>query len=201
MNTLQPSHVPATPSRRPKISQLIGLVLLLFVRIATAQVGTTSGTANIAATVLLTTVAKPAEGGSVIGGGTFTVGTTQVIAAVPATGYVFAGWGDGSAEMKRTVLVPAAGATYVANFVPGTATLTVSADPATGGTVVRDPDKTSYALQEKVTLTARPSTGFAFVAWKEISPLATATTTAPNTSAVNVPLLVSNANPFVVPMT
>ena len=200
MTTLQSSLRRDAPSRRLRVSQMVGLVLLFLAHVAMAQVGTVSDPANVVATSLLATAAKPVEGGSVIGGGTFPVGTTQVIAAVPAAGYVFAGWGDGSTEMKRTVLVPAAGATYVATFVPGTATLTVSADPSTGGTVVRDPDKTSYALQEKVTLTARPSTGFAFVAWKEISALATATT-APNTSAVNVPLLVSTANPFVVPMT
>lgn len=202
MNTLQPSHVRTTPPRRPIVSQMVALALLFFVRAGMAQVGTATGSVNVVATAQLAAVAKPAEGGSVIGGGSFPVGTTQVIAAVPAAGYVFAGWGDGSTEMKRTVLVPTAGASYVANFVPGSSTLSlsVSADPATGGTVGRDPDKTSYALQEKVTLTARPSTGFAFVAWKEISPLASATTS-PNTSAVNVPPLVSTANPFVVPMT
>ena len=61
-------------------------------------------------------VANPAEGGTVTGGGTYPVGSTQQLTAVPNEGWQFLSWANGSTANPREVVVPASGKTYVAKF-------------------------------------------------------------------------------------
>lgn len=80
-------------------------------------------------------VANPTQGGTVSGGGTFEVGSQQQITATPTANWNFMSWNDGSIVNPRTIIISAGGATYTANFARQTATLSVVASPATGGTV------------------------------------------------------------------
>ena len=61
-------------------------------------------------------VASPSNGGTVAGNGVYAIGSTQVVSAVAATGWQFNGWENGSIQNPRTIVVPAAGATYTAYF-------------------------------------------------------------------------------------
>lgn len=53
--------------------------------------------------------------GTVTGMGSYASGTTATLRAMPAEGYIFSGWSDGSTENPRTVTVTGY-ATYTANF-------------------------------------------------------------------------------------
>lgn len=53
--------------------------------------------------------------GTVSGMGSYASGTTATLRAMPAEGYLFSGWSDGSTENPRTVTVTG-DATYSANF-------------------------------------------------------------------------------------
>ena len=66
---------------------------------------------------LVTAVPNNAAYGSVSGSGTYTVGDTANIAAMPYNGYAFTGWADGNTDNPRLVLV-SGDTTYTANFAP-----------------------------------------------------------------------------------
>jgi hypothetical protein len=78
--------------------------------------------------VAVTVTAYPSQGGSVTGGGTYLVCSSQQISASANSGWTFTGWSDGNSSNPRTITVPSIGATYVAAFV---ANLTVSKLQAT----------------------------------------------------------------------
>lgn len=61
-------------------------------------------------------VASPADGGAVLGGGTYEIGTTQQLTAVPAPGYTFNRWSDNYVIASRPLVVPVQGGTYTATF-------------------------------------------------------------------------------------
>jgi uncharacterized repeat protein (TIGR02543 family) len=67
-------------------------------------------------TSTITVSASPSAGGSVIGSGTYPVGSQHQISANSADGWTFTGWTDGSTQNPRMITVPADGATYTANF-------------------------------------------------------------------------------------
>ncbi|MBA2744502.1 MAG: hypothetical protein H0U43_09410, partial [Chthoniobacterales bacterium] len=86
-------------------------------RTITVKSGGGSYTAKFIETAVITGEASPPEGGSVTGGGTFPVGSTQKITAVPNTSWKFSSWANGSTANPRTITVPAGGATVTGNFV------------------------------------------------------------------------------------
>jgi len=66
-------------------------------------------------TATITVQASPSNGGTVSGGGTFNVGSSQSITAGANSGWTFAGWSDGGAQ-THSVTVPATNITYTATF-------------------------------------------------------------------------------------
>jgi uncharacterized repeat protein (TIGR02543 family) len=62
---------------------------------------------------------------------------------------------------------------------PVTYTVTTTANPANGGYVTRNPDKTAYDTGEKLTLTAAAYDGYEFTGWSGSSNSTKATLTAP----------------------
>jgi trimeric autotransporter adhesin len=70
------------------------------------------------ATADITVTADPAHGGTVAGAGTYRIGSSQRISAAANSGWSFAGWSDANQQNPRTIIVPAAGAAYTANFTP-----------------------------------------------------------------------------------
>ncbi|MGA3287654.1 MAG: InlB B-repeat-containing protein [Bacteroidota bacterium] len=85
------------------------------------------------------------------------------VMAVPNTGYHFVNWGDGSTSNPRTDQHVSDNKSVTANFASTTQyTLTVT---VTNGTVVKNPDQTSYNNGTTVQLTATPATGYTFTSW------------------------------------
>jgi hypothetical protein len=79
---------------------------------------------------LITVQANPATGGTVSGGGTYTVGSSHQISATANSGWTFTGWSDGGAQ-THNITVPAGGATYTANFTAAPCTYTLSTPSVT----------------------------------------------------------------------
>ncbi len=81
----------------------------------TVPAGGATYTANFQQTATITVQANPSNGGTVNGGGTYTVGSSQQISATANTGWTFTGWSDGGAQ-THNVTVTAGGATLTAKF-------------------------------------------------------------------------------------
>ena len=67
-------------------------------------------------TALITVNANPSADGTASGGGTYTVGTSIQISATANAGFTFVSWNDSVTSNPRSIIVPAGGATYTANF-------------------------------------------------------------------------------------
>ena len=113
----------------------------------------------------ITASANPAEGGNVVGAGTYNYGATCTLSATANVGYTFDNWTqDGtivSSEASFSITVNE-DASYVANFSLNSYTITVEADPAEGGTA--DGGGT-FNHGETCTLTATPNGDYNFVNW------------------------------------
>jgi hypothetical protein len=124
-------------------------------------------TANFLSTLAILTVeANPAAGGSVTGGGTFPVGSTQQISAAATNSWAFTGWDDGNQDNPRTITVTTNGATYIAGFVL-TAQLTVQANPVTGGSVTGGG---TFPVGSTQQISATATNGWAFTGWNDDHP-------------------------------
>ena len=89
----------------------------------TATAISTVLTAVAPVTATISVQANPANGGTVSGGGTFTVGSSHQISATANSGWTFTGWNGGNTQNPRIIIVPADGATYTATFANAGATV------------------------------------------------------------------------------
>jgi len=86
------------------------------------------------------------------------------VTAVPAPGYRFAGWSDGSTDNPRIDRNVNADVTVTANFVTATHTLTTSS--TAGGSVTTPGEETrEYDYGQVVKLVAIPKSGYCFAGW------------------------------------
>jgi plastocyanin len=93
----------------------------------------------------------------------FAHGTVVQLTATPNTGYTFGSWSGSVAGTANPVSVTMNGVKSVtATFTANVYTLAVSAD---NGTVVKSPDKATYAYGDTVTLTTTAAVGYAFGSW------------------------------------
>ncbi len=113
----------------------------------------------------ITATANPTAGGTVSGAGSYTQGQTCTLTATASTGYTFTNWTKNgtvvSTNASYSFTVNQAGA-YVANFTLKSYSITVSADPASAGTVS---GSGTYNHGATATLTATPANGYDFVNW------------------------------------
>lgn len=114
--------------------------------------------------------ANPTNGGTVTGGGTFTYGQNCTVTATPANGYTFINWTENgsfvSSSASYTFSVTA-NRNLVAHFTANpqpTYTITVSANPTNGGTVMGGG---TYQEGQSCTLRATAATGYLFENWTE----------------------------------
>jgi uncharacterized repeat protein (TIGR02543 family) len=85
------------------------------------------------------------------------------VSAVPATGYYFTGWSDGSTQNPRTDLNVSANISVTANFsLIGTYYITLIADPSGAGILTGGGQ---HANGEVITLKAQPNAGYTFKNW------------------------------------
>jgi len=158
----------------------------------------TNVTANISVTATfspiiytLITSVNPAGAGAVSpSGGSYPIGTSVILTASPASGWVFGGW-SGSNDLASTTANPTTitmknNEIITATFIQTTqiiyTTLTTSVNPTGGGTV--SPSGGSYRIGTSVTLTASPATGWVFGGWSGSNDLAS-TTANPTTITMN----------------
>jgi uncharacterized repeat protein (TIGR02543 family) len=108
---------------------------------------------------------NPAEGGSTSGGGLFNKDDQATVVAVPATGYTFTNWTEGTTIVSTNAsyaLTVTSNRTLVANFGINTYSLTVT---ATNGSVTKVPNQTTFNYGTSVLITAIPNTGYSFTGW------------------------------------
>ena len=71
---------------------------------------------TVLALTQVTITANPENGGSVMGGGTYSAGTNIQLTAVASIGWLFTGWNDGNTQSVRIITIPATNITLTANF-------------------------------------------------------------------------------------
>ena len=109
--------------------------------------------------------ANPSNGGTVSGGGTFNYGQTCTLTATPATGYDFIKWTKNGTQVSTNTsysFTVTEAATYVAHFQLKSFTITATANPSNGGTIM---GSGTYNYGQTCTLTATPATGYNFIKW------------------------------------
>jgi hypothetical protein len=112
-------------------------------------------------TAFITTVAVPATGGSVTGGGICGAGTVNRLIAKANGSWRFKQWQDGDTNATRHVLVDSDDVVYTATFVAA-ATLTVNASPTAGGTISGGG---KYEMGDAASLIATSASGWRFKQW------------------------------------
>ena len=109
--------------------------------------------------------ANPSAGGTVSGGGEYTLGQSCTVAATANAGYSFTNWTEGgnavSTNASYTFNVTS-NRTLVGNFAINTYSISATANPTAGGTVSGSGE---YNHGASCTLTATANTGYTFVNW------------------------------------
>ena len=114
--------------------------------------------------------AKPSNGGSVTGGGTYNYGESCRVHAEPTEGFAFANWtddGDVVSEEASYTFTVTSNRNLVANFTelqPNEYSITVSANPPEGGTVEGGG---TYQQGQECRVKAASNAGYTFVNWTE----------------------------------
>lgn len=95
---------------------------------------------------------------------TYTYGQVVTVTAVPDPGWTFAGWsGDLSGSQNPTSIGIDSSKAITATFTQNQYTVTIN--PSTGGSVVKEPVKATYVYGEVITFTATADLNWAFVNW------------------------------------
>ena len=94
---------------------------------------------------------------------TYNSGATVMLTPTPNTGYTFTSWsGDATGSTNPLTVTMDANKNITANYTLNTFTLNVT---AINGTVVKNPNQTTFNSGSTVSLTATPNTGYAFTSW------------------------------------
>ncbi|MBR4829451.1 MAG: fibronectin type III domain-containing protein, partial [Muribaculaceae bacterium] len=115
----------------------------------------------------ITVSASPTDGGTVTGTGTYIQGTSCTLTATASVGYTFLNWtknGQVVSSSPNYTFTVTEDAIYVANFSRNSYTITVTANPADGGTVT---GSGTYYFGATVNLTATAATGHTFTGWSD----------------------------------
>ena len=115
----------------------------------------------------ITATADPITGGTVSGGGTFNYGQNCTLTTTPAANYNFVNWTKNGQQVSTNATYTFSvteSATYVAHFELQSFNITVSANPAEGGTVTGGG---TYSYGQSCTVSATTNEGYVFVNWTE----------------------------------
>ncbi|MCC6931279.1 MAG: hypothetical protein IT359_19980 [Gemmatimonadaceae bacterium] len=115
----------------------------------------------------VTVTSSPANGGSTSGGGSYIANTQATLTATPASGFTFVNWTENSSAVSTNAsyqFTVTSNRTLVATFTPITFTIATSSNPANGGTTTGGG---TFSVNAPVTVTATPSSGYAFANWTE----------------------------------
>ncbi|MFA5773013.1 MAG: ice-binding family protein, partial [Thermoplasmata archaeon] len=125
---------------------------------------------NTGATVIPYTVtlsSNPSAGGTTSGGGTFNSGSSVTVTATPNAGYTFTNWTENGIEVSTNAsyqFTISGNRTLVVNFAAMQYTVTLSSNPAAGGTTS---EGGTFNSGSSVTVTATPNAGYTFTNWTE----------------------------------
>ena len=114
--------------------------------------------------------AKPSNGGTVTGGGTYQQGQQCTVKATPNPGFTFVSWkedGNSVHDLLEYTFTVERSRVLVARFeaeAPTEYTVNVSADPSEGGTVTGGG---TYQQGQQCTVTATVNEGYTFTNWTE----------------------------------
>jgi len=117
----------------------------------------------------VTVRAEPNNGnaGTVVGGGTFAIGSSTTLSAKAYNGYVFTGWKEGDSIISRDASIRlnnlTVNRTITGMFDQTSHTLTLSASPYEGGRVEGGG---TFAINQGTTAKAIPNPGYSFVGWQ-----------------------------------
>jgi hypothetical protein len=142
--------------------------------------------ANFALTggVSIATSAGPAAGGTTSGDGSYLIGDSVTVNAVPNAGYAFVNWTSGATVVSANAsytFTASANRVLVANFAAANSIVTSSA-PAIGGTTSGGGD---YASGTSVTVTATPGAGYSFLNWTDGAAIASTSASYTFTASAN----------------
>lgn len=121
-------------------------------------------------TYTVTTKSNPEAGGSTDGGGTFDYNSEITVKAIANEGYTFTNWtreGTVVSDQLEYTFHVIEDCVLTANFaevIPNSYTISVSADPAAGGTVTGGG---TFEENQQCTVVATASEGYDFVKWTE----------------------------------
>ncbi len=111
--------------------------------------------------------ANPSNGGTVTGGGTYQQGDQCTVEATANEGYTFINWtedGEVASINARYTFIVNSDRNLVANFQVQSYTISVSADPTSGGSVSGGG---TYNHGESCTVSATANNGYTFTNWTE----------------------------------
>jgi uncharacterized repeat protein (TIGR02543 family) len=95
---------------------------------------------------------------------TYPYGTVVTLTAVPSTGWIFSSWtGNLSGSTNPTTITMTGNRSVTAHFTANQYTLTITTTGS--GSVTKNPNQATYTYGQVVTLTAVPSSGWAFSSW------------------------------------
>lgn len=113
----------------------------------------------------ITATATPTAGGTVTGAGNYDHGTAVTLTATSNEGYSFLNWTKNGTVVSTDSIynfTATENAAFVANYGANNYDITVTANPAEGGTVT---GAGNYDQGATVTLTATPNEGYSFINW------------------------------------
>jgi uncharacterized repeat protein (TIGR02543 family) len=115
----------------------------------------------------VTLSANPSNGGTTSGGGTFNSGSSVTVTATPNAGYTFTNWTESGTAVSINAsytFTISGNRTLVANFTAIQYTVTLSSNPAAGGTTSGGG---TFNSGSSVTVTATANAGYSFNNWTE----------------------------------
>jgi uncharacterized repeat protein (TIGR03803 family) len=118
--------------------------------------------ARFSPTAPITVAVGAGGGGTVSGGGVYSIGASIQLTAVASNGWVFGGWNDGVLNAMRTIIV-ASNTAYTASFTP-VVTLTLLASPAEAGNAFGGG---AYPVGAQPTVVAAAAKRWKFLNWSD----------------------------------
>ncbi len=144
-------------------------------RTITVPLDGASYTAYFEPIAVISVVSENTSYGSVSGPGTYTVGATTTITAIPLEGHRFVRWTDGTTSSTRTITAYR-DITYTAQFERNYYMLSLFSQSSSYGSVT---GSGSYPFGTEVSITATPLTNYRFLRWSDDNTNATRTFTIP----------------------
>ena len=125
-------------------------------------------TATFGATPIYTLTVLPPTNGSVTVDperALYSPGEQVTLTAVPALGYIFAGWGSDATGTTNPLVLTMDGNKVISAAFEVAPVYTLNLTSSGNGTVAVDPAGTQFTAGTQVTLTATAASGFAFAGW------------------------------------